>query len=139
MKSEDFLFVYGSLLKALNHQEHYILETNARFIGNGYFQGRMFSAGPYPVVVSSKLPSDIINGEVYCLSNAPRVFVRLDAYEGYDPCNEINSLFLRKRRKITLNDQGMVVDAWIYLFNRSTRYLKQIPSGDYLQFIEKEV
>ena len=41
MKS-DYLFVYGTLLKGFNSYMSKFLDKNAAFVGEGYFNGKLF-------------------------------------------------------------------------------------------------
>lgn len=124
VRDQDYLFVYGTLRKGLNHPMHQVLARHAGFVGMGSFQGKLYDLGGYPGAVASNELSDKVQGEVYGLQEAERIFQLLDEYEG--------SEFRRERVSISF-ENGKEVRSWIYLYQRPTRLLKIIPSGDYMQ------
>jgi gamma-glutamylcyclotransferase (GGCT)/AIG2-like uncharacterized protein YtfP len=112
-----------------------LLTRYADFIGEGTFNGRLYDIGKYPGAVPSNEPDDIVKGEVYALRKPDRILKVLDEYEGCGPDEPIPTEFRREETIISLNT-GEQVNAWIYIYNRSTNRLKEIRSGDYLKFRE---
>ncbi|MDX1637005.1 MAG: gamma-glutamylcyclotransferase family protein [Balneolaceae bacterium] len=134
----NYLFVYGSLRKAANHTAHNVLRDRAEFHADAVFYGALYLVKEYPAVVDQPDESSYpVKGEVYRLMEPTSVFASLDQYEGYYPYDPECSLYLRKLRPVELSDNSdQTLQAWIYLYNRPTGPLTQIPSGDYLEFIK---
>ena len=130
-KEQTYLFVYGTLRRDVGHPLHAVLAEHATFVGCGTFQGKLYDLGAYPGAVPSENATDVVAGEVYALHDPERVLAILDRYEGCadePPPTE----FRREKARITLQD-GMRIEAWIYLYNWPTAGLPRIPSGDYVQ------
>jgi len=114
---------------------YYILARYAHFVGEGIFMGKLYNIGEYPGAVPSNDPDDVVRGEVYALRDPKPVLRVLDDYEGCGQDDSSPTEFRREKVNISL-ESGRNINAWIYIYNRSTDGLKVIPSGDYTQFIE---
>ena len=116
----DFLFVYGTLMQTAGHAAHGLLQPHAEYVRDGYFVGRLYRAGDYPVAIASSDPDDRVFGEFYRVSNAPALFAALDEYEGEG--------FVRQ--KVPVHGDGAAVsEAWMYVFTGDVTPLARIPSG----------
>jgi gamma-glutamylcyclotransferase (GGCT)/AIG2-like uncharacterized protein YtfP len=123
----SYLFVYGTLLKSLNLPAHqHYLAKGTTYIGTGTFRGKLYNVGEYPGAVHSQNLPDKIYGEIYSFADWS-VIMALDAYEG---CDEVPAEFIRTRVPVQL-DNGVCVDAFIYLYNFDVRELPCIPCGNY--------
>lgn len=136
--SGDYLFVYGTLRKPVGHPRYQLLERSAHYLGEGIFQGKLFMVKEFPGAVESKNPGDRVKGGLYRLSDPEKIFKKLDRYEGYQPENRTESLFIRSKQVVTLPEDGEEIKAWIYLYNRPTGALEQIKSGDYLVYLDPD-
>lgn len=116
------LFVYGTLRNVKSHPMHRLL-LPATLVGLGAFQGQLYDLGDYPGAVASENAADIVRGEVYLLHEPATALSNLDRYEGQE--------YIRQAASIRL-DTGEIIEAQIYLYNRPTRALRRIASGDYL-------
>ena len=125
MRDENYLFVYGTLLKSIDHPMHQLLVRYADFVGSGSFQGKLYDLGRYPGAVASNETSDKVHGELYRLKDSERIFRELDEYEGRE--------FRRERVSISL-ENGKKILSWIYLYRRPSRGFKVISTGDYAKF-----
>ncbi len=125
MENQEYLFVYGTLRSQMNDPLHRLLEKQAVGVATGTFQGKLYDLGRYPGAVPSREKNDHVLGEIYRLSEPERAFKILDAYEGHR--------FKRKQVKI-LQEDGQSITAWIYLYARSVKRRRFIPSGDYVQY-----
>ncbi|HZX14115.1 MAG TPA: gamma-glutamylcyclotransferase family protein [Thermodesulfobacteriota bacterium] len=134
-RNKDYIFVYGTLRKDSKNQMYHILARYADFVGVGTFMGKLYNIGEYPGTVPSDNPDDVVRGEVYALRDPNRVLKVLDDYEGCGQDDPSPTEFRRQKVNISL-ESGRNINAWIYIYNRSTDGLKVIPSGDYTQFIE---
>jgi gamma-glutamylcyclotransferase (GGCT)/AIG2-like uncharacterized protein YtfP len=126
MDDEAYLFVYGTLRRAVHHPLHRLLEQQAGLIGSGTFPGKLFDLGRYPGTVPSRLSTDRVIGEVYRLNTFNATLEILDQYE--------ETRFRRKRAAISL-DNGGNVTAWIYLYRGFVKHRKLIPSGDFVRYL----
>jgi pyruvate carboxylase len=126
MDDNAYLFVYGTLRRAVRHPLHRLMKQQATLIDSGTFRGKLFDLGRYPGTVPSRLSTDRVKGEVYWLNTSGTALEILDQYEG--------TRFRRKRAAIAL-DNGREVTAWIYLYPGSVKHRKLIPSGDYVHYL----
>jgi gamma-glutamylcyclotransferase (GGCT)/AIG2-like uncharacterized protein YtfP len=125
METEADLFVYGTLRKQMSHPLSHLLVRDARFLGLGIFQGKLYDLGRYPGAVASKDKTHMVTGEIYRLHDANRVLRLLDEYEGHK--------FKRTQVGIYLGPHESLV-CWIYLYTRSVAGRRIITSGDYVHF-----
>lgn len=132
-REPDHLFVYGTLRSGF--RAHSVLAQRAQAMGRGWMAGQLYDTGSYPAAVGSNVPGERVYGEVYRLSSDSAELVsELDRYEGYLPHATDASLFCRIPAQITI-ENGNLVDAWVYLFNRPVLHLPRIPSGDYARHV----
>ena len=127
--SESFLFVYGTLRRDSDHPMARFLARHARFVETADFQGRLFIVADYPGAVPSDDPRDRVRGDVFELRRPAWLLRKLDEYEGCRPL-ERTPAYVRALRPVTLTS-GEQRNAWIYLFNRPTRHLQHVVSGDF--------
>ena len=126
------LFVYGTLLRAIQHPMHAHLARHAEFAGEAVFTGRMYDIGPYPGVVASADPADKVFGELHRVNDADALFLALDAYERCGPNDPQPTQYVREKA-IVHRPRGEPADTWIYLYNRPVGMLPRIASGRYLE------
>ncbi|HEY2987064.1 MAG TPA: gamma-glutamylcyclotransferase family protein [Candidatus Binatia bacterium] len=119
----ELLFVYGTLRRACNHRMHEVLRSHADFIGPGKFQGKLYDLGKFPGAVATRAISYQVQGEIYALEDAGRVFAALDAYEDQA---------FRREKVAVQSENGATILAWTYLYARPVNRLKIIASGDFL-------
>ena len=60
----------------------------------------------------------------------PDVLARLDAFEGYDPLQPWDPLFLRRRRTLV---EPAGVEAWVYVFAGHPAGLPEVAGGDWMR------
>lgn len=124
------LFVYGTLLRAAARPIHAALVGNADYVGEAFFNGRLYRIGSYPGAVASRHAEDKVFGEVYRLRNA-KVLLILDDYEGCGPQAVHPTEFVRRPEFVTLANASQI-QAWVYVYNRPVDGLDQIRSGSFL-------
>lgn len=138
-KNQEYLFVYGSLQRGANHAAHTILTKYAKFIGDAVAGGKLYLVEDYPGIIPANPNSHSVSGELYLLTDPQKAFIKLDSYEGYDPKDPVNSLYLRKKRRVFCQEiASNSVEAWTYIYNRPTEHLPQINSGNYLSYIKNK-
>jgi gamma-glutamylcyclotransferase (GGCT)/AIG2-like uncharacterized protein YtfP len=128
----DYLFVYGTLLRAIQHPMHAHLARHAVFAGEAVFGGRMYDIGRYPGVVASAEPADEVFGELFRLNDPDAVFLALDAYERCRPEDPQPTEYVRSK-EVVRQTGGGPLQASIYLYNRPVDTLNRILSGNYLE------
>lgn len=113
------LFVYGTLKPSaqtvLGRTERDRLLAASRSLGPARMAGRLYDLGPYPAMVVSETPDEVVQGDVLQLGDAPSVFRWLDPYEGIDPAHPEAGEYLRLVRSARLLD-GEDVRAWVYVY-----------------------
>ena len=122
------LFVYGTLMASFGGTMHDLVARYATLLGGAAFAGRLYDAGMYPAAVpAADSPRDRVRGELYRLDSrtSADLLRQLDDYEG---CAE--GLFRRVRAVVT-GDDRRPVEAWVYVYARSTAPLRRVESGDW--------
>jgi gamma-glutamylcyclotransferase (GGCT)/AIG2-like uncharacterized protein YtfP len=126
----NLLFVYGTLRRGCGHEMHRVLAFAAGFVDAARFRGRLYRVADYPGAIASDDPRDQVLGELYRLHAPAAVLARLDAYEGVGTALDPGEF---ERRIVRIEpSHGAGIDAWIYLYRRSTLGLERIHGGDYL-------
>lgn len=126
----NYLFVYGTLLPDHAPAEIANALKGLQVVSRGHARGRLYDFGDYPGAIVALSARSSINGFVYQIRGNTNVLRELDNYEGYDEDHPEHSLFLRKRRLITLED-GRRVLSWIYEYNGDPENAIYLPSGTY--------
>ncbi|MBU1307953.1 MAG: gamma-glutamylcyclotransferase [Gammaproteobacteria bacterium] len=127
----EYLFVYGTLRQGANHPMHQQLIAHARFVAKARYQALLYQVSYYPAAEPSDKASAQVIGELYQLLQPELLLPLLDQYEecgeGFPQPQE----YRRELQQVTL-DSGASVNAWVYIYNRSTAGLRLIASGDFL-------
>jgi gamma-glutamylcyclotransferase (GGCT)/AIG2-like uncharacterized protein YtfP len=92
-------------------------------------RGQLFDFGEYPGAVLTRNGSRI-PGQIFELPDDPEVLNQLDEYEGFDRSHPKSSLFVRKRRRVQLQD-GTRIFCWIYSYNRPVKTAHRLGGGVY--------
>ena len=129
MKPEH-LFVYGTLRSDARSEMYHLLARFADFIGDATFQGQLYLVDDYPGVVPSTCSEDKVNGEVYRLLDPASVLPKLDAYEECGPGFPQPAEYVRRKERVFLKSSDEI-EAWMYIYNRSTNGLRRIETGDF--------
>ncbi len=122
----DYLFVYGTLLQAIDNPMSQFLSKHSQILGKGYFHGKLYDVGAFPAAILSALKTNKVYGTVVEILNPIHTFKVLDNYEGVH-----EGLYLRKMTPAFLNNQTKI-EVWVYIYNNPTENLRLIPSGNYL-------
>lgn len=126
----NLLFVYGTLRRAFAHPMHAVLTAESDYVGIAYYQGELYLVAHYPGVVCSPKPQHQVVGELYQLTEPEHILAVLDNYEECSAEFPAPHEYRRELQQVTL-ENGESVSAWVYVYNRDTRGLKLIPSGDF--------
>ncbi len=127
----EYLFVYGTLRKQFGNELHKIIAKNSKYKGMASYQGQLYMVAEFPGIVPSEHSSDQVVGELYRINYPEKVIGLLDDYEEYNPADEENSLYVR--RKIEVQCEDKVRSVWGYIYNRPVDDLERIASGDFLK------
>jgi gamma-glutamylcyclotransferase (GGCT)/AIG2-like uncharacterized protein YtfP len=133
------LFVYGTLRAAVSHPLANLLAENGRHLGEATCPGALYDVGRYPALVPAEEEADRVHGEAWLLdpTRADMVLTTLDHYEGCPDGAEEPALYVRKVLPVTLAG-GEVVEAWVWVYNRTVEGLRRIVSGDWLKRSDPE-
>jgi gamma-glutamylcyclotransferase (GGCT)/AIG2-like uncharacterized protein YtfP len=126
-----FLFVYGTLRRTGTGGIHPLLGGCVQFVGAAHMPGKLYKIADYPGLVLSDNRRDRVRGEIYEIGRPDKLFSRLDPYEGCGPRFPPPTEYVRRKHEAILDD-GTVLVAWVYLYNRSTAGLVVIENGDFL-------
>jgi gamma-glutamylcyclotransferase (GGCT)/AIG2-like uncharacterized protein YtfP len=116
----DLLFIYGTLHPDRAPAAIAPTACLLKPFGRATIQARLHDLGPYPGVVLSANPADIVPGELFILPADPAILARLDEYEDFRPSDPTNSLFLRQQAFATLQegpDADTEIACWVYTYN----------------------
>jgi gamma-glutamylcyclotransferase (GGCT)/AIG2-like uncharacterized protein YtfP len=129
----DLVFFYGTLMAGFDRRRRAGIDDKLHYIGRGAIQGALFDVGLYPAAVPA--PDGHVWGEVYEMSDAPRVLAALDEIEGYSTSDLDRSLYRREQTDVLLPD-GRFARAWAYFYNAPLSRAPKIASGDYLEYLK---
>lgn len=132
----EYLFLYGTLRKALKHPLLKVLNKHAFFVGHGVCRGKLLNLSKYPGAIPSENSKDVVRGEVYGLKDPGNILGILDRYEGCSAEDPQPSEFIRQSENILLST-GLRLQAWMYVYNFPTEQHEAIPGGDYVEYLEK--
>ncbi len=133
MKSSQYLFCYGTLLRDTAPQSMASLCRRLPRLAAAAVNGCLYDLGSYPGLILAD-PTDALDehagsvrGEIVAVQCASD-WLRLDAYEGVDHARPQRSLYNRVRTTAT-TDGGDKVECWVYVYNRQLRQAAKIDSG----------
>lgn len=126
----DYLFIYGTLLPGRAPSRLAAVLATLQPLGPGSMRGRLYDLGRYPGAISDPTTAGRIRGEVFGLPDARAVLKMLDAYEGYNPAQPDESLFVRAQRPVSLADGGKI-RCWVYLYAQDPGKAPVVHHGDY--------
>lgn len=129
----DLVFFYGTLMAGFDRRRRAGIDDKLQYIGRGAIQGALFDVGLYPAALPAA--EGHVWGEVYAMSDPPKVLRALDEIEGFSEGNPDRSLYRRERTDVLLPD-GKFASAWVYFYNAPLGRAQRIESGDYLQHLK---
>ena len=124
--ANEYLFVYGTLLRQSQSPMSALLLSNSRILDKAVIRGSLFDIGDYPGLVLAEKSKSKVMGEVFNLNNPDALFKKLDDYEG--------SEYRRVKAAIKL-ESGESLQAWVYEFSLPTDSYSRIESGDYMAYL----
>jgi gamma-glutamylcyclotransferase (GGCT)/AIG2-like uncharacterized protein YtfP len=131
-----YLFVYGSLMSAFNHEMHHLLKEKCVFISHAKVAGELFDLGDYPGAVISQTAQGFVKGELYQINDAS-IFTALDVYEGCSLQDPLPHEYIRIIASALIAD-GTSINAWVYHYNWQLDSGKTpLRDGDYLEYLNE--
>ena len=133
MKSTQYLFCYGTLLRDTAPQSMAPVCRRLPRVAPATVAGCLYDLGSYPGLILADGNDDddenngVVRGEIVAVMSASD-WLRLDAYEGVDHARPDRSLYNRLRTTAT-TDNGERVECWVYVYNRALRHAAKIDSG----------
>ncbi|MEM7802974.1 MAG: gamma-glutamylcyclotransferase family protein [Chloroflexota bacterium] len=139
-------FVYGTLIPGQSSSTLWnrgITQSQDAYLTNSL----LYSLGDFPMLIDSDQPDGIsflnyksarVKGKLVMVDSLQyrAIVSELDRYEGYFPENEAESLYLRRRRWVTL-DSGKQKLAWAYIGKITyTKDRPVVPGGDWISYIQ---
>ena len=119
----NHIFVYGTLKK--EHSANNIIQKISHYVDKAKIHGIMYDLGRYPGILED--PKSYVYGEVYAMENKDAL-QSTDKYEGFDPKDLENSLFIRKITTAFCDDESQI-PVFAYFYNYDVKYSQKIPSG----------
>lgn len=135
MVKQEYLFVYGTLLSALNHPVHNAMIKYCQFYADAYLPGYLYAVDGYPGAIYIACATARIAGELYRIQRHSALFALLDQYEECSGRHLPPHEYIRRPCPIYAGEE--TISAWAYLYNRPVDRLPVITSGDFRQFIAK--
>lgn len=135
-----YLFVYGTLRASFSNAPATRLRQYSRYVGEGTIAGRLYDIGSYPGARYLPDEPELIYGSVYALfpDRQADLLRLLDAYEGVQDTPSENKPDEYTRCIIPVTCAGQPINCWVYLYNWPVDSLRQIDSGDYVQYLTKQ-
>ena len=130
MMETDYLFVYGTLLRASNYFGA-LLNQHAHLYSEGRIKGRLYHAGEYPALITDPESENWVYGKIFTLHHQSKIWEELDEYEGCGPGLSQPNEFVRI--KGTVCTETEYLECWLYQYNLSSENLPLIESGRYGQ------
>jgi gamma-glutamylcyclotransferase (GGCT)/AIG2-like uncharacterized protein YtfP len=128
----DLLFAYGTLRKGNSNAMAKYLAAHARFVADGWFQGRMFQISYYPGVIASNKASDRVYGEIYQLNDQDSILKLLDDYEECNTEHAQPAEYRRESVSISTMSGDVYEAVWIYLYQWPVQDKALIEHGDFM-------
>ena len=125
------LFVYGSLLTALDHPMGRRLRAEAALLGPATVRGRLYRVSWYPGFVPGGRDDDVVHGEVYRMADPTASLAWLDEYEGIARGALSAGLadeYVREEIDARLPG-GAQVRAWVYVYRRALPESSRVTDG----------
>ena len=129
----EHVFFYGTLMQGFALRQRVQHDALLEYLGRGVVMGQLFDLGRYPGLVCG---DGQVFGELYRILENDTLLTRTDSVEGYKVRDLTASEYRRVLRPVRVED-GMAVEAWVYLYNLSVGAAPRIVGGDYRRYVDK--
>ncbi len=126
----DYLFVYGTLMSGSQSAQAKAVARSAMFVGPALLQGKLFLVDQYPACVPSADPDNQVLGDIYQLAQS-ELLSMLDDYEECSAKFPEPTEYRRVKHHVRLLS-GDALEAWVYIYNRSTVGLNPLKKGRFV-------
>lgn len=123
----EYVAFYGSLMSAYSVQDELGIREMLEHQGPCTLDGRLYSRGAFPCMTRG---DGRVKGELFMIRDL-EIFRHIDPVEHYDPADVEGSMY--RRQCVRLIDPSGI-DAWVYIWTRSTVDLVSIPDGSWPRF-----
>jgi gamma-glutamylcyclotransferase (GGCT)/AIG2-like uncharacterized protein YtfP len=134
MNSTDYLFIYGTLLPETKTELSEWLSLHSSVVCRGSITGKLFMISNYPAAIFDLKASSNVFGQVVKMLDRNKCFHILDEYEGISPDWKTTDEYYRTIKPVQCADQ-ITRECWMYLYNLPTSHLKEIPSGNFPNYL----
>ncbi len=132
----DFLFVYGTLRRAIAAPAHELFRQHADYVDEALFQGRLYDLGNYPGAITSERLVDKVHGEVFRLYTPKPTLALLDQYEGiHGGTKPWPEQYRRITSPIVASQHGRLI-AWVYEYAMPIEGKTRVEHGDYARHLK---
>ena len=132
-RTNNLLFVYGTLLHDSNHEMAVLLRENSTPLGEATLKGTLYKIAWYPGVVIDERVGTHVYGELVALHDMI-LLAPLDEFEGIGGNASKPYEYVRKEVEVMTVD-GPVL-AWCYVYNHSVEGRTVIKSGRFTDALE---
>lgn len=127
---DDFLVVYGSLMRGQPYRCQLNLEESLKFVDVRTISGTLYDMGDYPAFVHAH---GVVDVELYRILDIS-VLSRLDEFEDYDRSDIERSLYRRTTIQLPRHKKAVIqklfrnptINAWIYVYNQPLNHNTKI-------------
>ena len=128
------VFVYGTLRRGFGNYYSFLKGTTEKE-EPATMKGVMYSTGGFPAVIRGE---GIVQGELMYIDKKFYNYTlnRLDMLEGYNPHDEMTSMYFRREVSV-VTKTGKQVKAWAYIWNElfiPVKELIKVNNGDWADF-----
>jgi gamma-glutamylcyclotransferase (GGCT)/AIG2-like uncharacterized protein YtfP len=109
-----------------------LLSRSADFVGAARCRGRLHLVKHYPGLVLSDDAGDVVFGELFRLRRPAELLREFDMYEACGEGFAEPTEYVRRMLAVT-RDDGVVSEAWTYIYNWPVDHLPRIASGRFLE------
>jgi len=146
-QTDEYLVVYGTLWKGSEMYLKLEIEKYCQFIEDVTIKGCLYDIGEYPGLV---LEEDLEGDELAHVKEVPvqifrinktaspytplKILAEIDKYEGCNQQTPAASEYRRTTFPVLLGKDNILVDAWIYLYQKETKGKTRIVDKSWVEY-----
>ncbi len=148
-QKDEYLLVYGSLWQGTEKHLEFKMDSNLSLVTNTTIKGCLYDLGEYPGLVieadlSDKDKEKAIDVPVQLFKvnkeinpkDPLKILTEIDRYEECNLQNPSVSEYRRTTLPVTLGTGTIKVDAWIYLYNKSSEGKPKVENNNWPQYLK---
>lgn len=146
-QTEEYILIYGTLWEGTEKYLEFEMDMHCLLVANTTLKGCLYDLGEYPGLVleadlseedqdeSSEIPVQLFKINKGTNSKNPlNILATIDKYEACNSLDPTSSEYRRTTLSTTLGIGSHKVDAWIYLYNQSTKGKSKIKDKNWLEY-----